>query len=298
MNTDQIAYLIDISKTGSINTTAKRMFCSQQAVSEAIKRLEQELDCTILKRSKRGVTLTEDGKYVLQQIMPMMEQYQSLQQHFHEANAPSGNLHIGVAQFATSIILPNLIFEMYRQYPNITLFTEEMPIQDIISGVFQGEIDFGIAGFSDDGDFPLKEIETNALSMKPLYTDNVVCVMHRNNPYSAEKMITEQHLAHMKFTSYNNYQAEKGIRNILHISGNTQIHKKFMQEENTICMVNSFAYKVLYPEKEYVAIPVEHIRPVVMCLFYHKQPSNIENPVYQTFIQTAEKLAEHSKNNL
>ena len=235
---------------------------------------------------------------MLQHIMPIMEQYQLLQQHFQETNTPKGSLHIGVAQFATNIILPDLIFEMYRKYPNITLFTEEMPIQTVISGVFQGKIDFGIAGFSDDGDFPLKAIETNALSMKPLYTDNVVCVMHRNNPYSTEKAITEQHLAHMKFTSYNNYQVEKGIRDILHISGNTQIHKKFMQEENTVCMINAFAYKMLYPEKEYVAIPVKHFRPIVMCLFYHKQSSNLEDPVYQTFIQTAEKLANHSQNNL
>ena len=66
MNTDQIAYFIDIAKTGSINTTAKRMFSSQQAVSDAIKRMEQELGCTILERSKRGVSLTDDGKYVLQ----------------------------------------------------------------------------------------------------------------------------------------------------------------------------------------------------------------------------------------
>ena len=65
MHTDQMAYLIDVAKTGSINTTAKRMFSSQQAVSESLKRLEAELNCTILNRSKRGVSLTEDGKYVL-----------------------------------------------------------------------------------------------------------------------------------------------------------------------------------------------------------------------------------------
>ncbi|MBQ2004658.1 MAG: LysR family transcriptional regulator [Peptococcaceae bacterium] len=94
MNTDQIAYFIDIAKTGSINTTAKRMFSSQQAVSDAIKRMEQELGCTILERSKRGVSLTDDGKYVLQQVLPIMKQYQILQQHFQQTDTPSENFRL------------------------------------------------------------------------------------------------------------------------------------------------------------------------------------------------------------
>ena len=65
MRTEQLIYLIDIAKTGSINNTAQRLFTSQQSISESIKKLENELGCTILNRSKTGVTLTEDGLYVL-----------------------------------------------------------------------------------------------------------------------------------------------------------------------------------------------------------------------------------------
>ena len=290
MNTDQIAYLIDIAKTGSINTTAKHMFCSQQAVSEAMKRLEHELGCTILERSKRGVSLTEDGKYVLQHIIPMMEQYQLLQQHFRETNSPSGQLRIGVAQFATSIILTDLIFEMYRQYPYIALYTEELSIYDMITGVLNGHLDFGIAGFSDNSVFSLETIEKNTLCIQPLYTDDIVCVMHRNNPLSTEKIITQHHLDKAKFTAYNNHQSYKTEHNVLHYSSNTNIHKKFMQEENTLCLINTLAYKTLYPEKDYVAIPTEGISPVTMSIFYNKTSKNEEDPIYQTFIQTALQL--------
>ncbi|MBQ1188217.1 MAG: LysR family transcriptional regulator, partial [Peptococcaceae bacterium] len=54
MNIDQLKYLVDLAKTSSMNTTAKRMFISQQAISESMKRLEKELDCTLLTRSKTG----------------------------------------------------------------------------------------------------------------------------------------------------------------------------------------------------------------------------------------------------
>ena len=69
MNSEQLRQLIDISKTGSIRMTAKRLYISQQAVSESMKRLEKELNCILLNRSKNGVTLTDDGKFVL--ILPI-----------------------------------------------------------------------------------------------------------------------------------------------------------------------------------------------------------------------------------
>ena len=42
------------------------------------------------------------------------------------------------------------------------------------------------------------------------------------------------------------------MRNLLHVSGNTNIHKKFMQEENTVCLINAMAFKTLYPEKDFI----------------------------------------------
>ena len=294
MNTDQIAYFIDIAKTGSINTTAKRMFSSQQAVSDAIKRMEQELGCTILERSKRGVSLTEDGKYVLQQVLPIMKQYQILQQHFQQTDTPSGKLRIGVAQFATNIILTDLIFEMYRQYPNITLFTEELSIGDMIRNVLKGTLDFGIAGFTEDSPFSLKTIETASLCIQPLYIDQIVCVMHHNNPLSSKLSITPQDLAQVKFTSYSNDPNGTVMHNLLHVSGNTNIHKKFMQEENTVCLINAMAFKTLYPEKDFIALPVDDVNPVTMALFYQKQSKETVNPIYQTFIQAALKLLKHT----
>ena len=89
MHSDQLLYLIDIAKTNSINATAKRMFSSQQAVSESIKHLENELNCTILNRSKTGVSLTDDGKYVLAHAIDMIAQYNTLLKHFNNASQPN-----------------------------------------------------------------------------------------------------------------------------------------------------------------------------------------------------------------
>ena len=43
MRTEQLKYLVDVAETGSMNKTAERLFVSPQAVSKAIKQLEEEL---------------------------------------------------------------------------------------------------------------------------------------------------------------------------------------------------------------------------------------------------------------
>ena len=62
MKIEQIVYFLDIAQTQSISRTAERYFISQQAVSDAMKRLEQEFSCQLLRRKKNGVALTEEAK--------------------------------------------------------------------------------------------------------------------------------------------------------------------------------------------------------------------------------------------
>lgn len=296
MNTDQLRYLIDIAKTGSINTTAKRMFSSQQAISESIKRLENELNCIILDRSKRGVTLTADGKFVLQHSLAIIEHYQTLQEHF-SPNTLSlhGMLRIGVAPFATKAILPDLIFKMYHYYPNLALYTTELTVETILPELVEGTLDFGILGFSDQGQTSLQQCQAEydqSLTFTQLYKDQLVCVMHKHNPLAINKALTPDNRRQVKYTrySYPNYSTNEPC---LHISNNTDIHKKFMQEENTICLMPFQFFKVSYPEKDFIALPFADASPVVTCLAYPKQAEQVgSDPLRQTFIKTVLELTQ------
>ena len=153
MNSEQLRQLIDITKTGSIRMTAKRLYISQQAVSESMKRLEKELNCTLLNRSKNGVTLTDDGKFVLKYALLAIEQYNVLLQHFESKASQThiyGTLTISTAPIASNTILVNLILEMYSHYPDITCYLQEQFTENIIDSLVQKEIDFGIIGVSAD----------------------------------------------------------------------------------------------------------------------------------------------------
>ena len=56
MHLDQLRYLVDLKKTGSISASAERLYVTQQAISKSMKKLESELDIIILEREKTGVS--------------------------------------------------------------------------------------------------------------------------------------------------------------------------------------------------------------------------------------------------
>ena len=49
-----------VGKTSNISKAAKELYISQPAISKAIRRLEEELQTVLFKRSSRGVFLTDE----------------------------------------------------------------------------------------------------------------------------------------------------------------------------------------------------------------------------------------------
>lgn len=65
-----------------------------------------------------------------------------------------------------------------------------------------------------------------------------------------------------------------------------------MQEENSLCLITYQAYKSQYPEKDYVAIPIENSKPLITCLVYRKPEPNKVDSIYQALIDTAVEITE------
>ena len=63
-----LRYLIEVSKTNSINKAANNLFISKSAISSSLKRLEDECQTTLFNRSHRGITLTEKGLSIAEKI--------------------------------------------------------------------------------------------------------------------------------------------------------------------------------------------------------------------------------------
>ena len=55
---------LTVSETGSISKAADKLYISQPALSQQLKKMEKELEVDLFIRSNKGIDLTEEGKIV------------------------------------------------------------------------------------------------------------------------------------------------------------------------------------------------------------------------------------------
>lgn len=82
MDIRQMRYFLEICKYGSISQAANRLFISQQGLSSAIRRLEQDLGCDLFYRKGNSLVLTEHGQYFLDQAGDLVSRFDTLQNHY------------------------------------------------------------------------------------------------------------------------------------------------------------------------------------------------------------------------
>ena len=90
MNFQQLNYVVEISKCGSINKAANKLFLSQSGISTAIRELEEELGIQFFVRSNRGVEFTPDGREFLGYAASLLEQKQWIDPLWRGAERRSG----------------------------------------------------------------------------------------------------------------------------------------------------------------------------------------------------------------
>ena len=304
MNIDQLRYFADLAKTNSITNTAKRMFISQQALSESIKRLENEVGCTLVNRSKTGVEFTDDGKLILNYAQQILELHTAMEQELqakYNNDFLRGKLSIGVGPTVSNVFLPKLMLKMHHQYPSIKLHVLEHSSDTILSLLRTSELDFGIFGIYAETD-PLKVISTahlrltnpqtfDKLKLIKLYNDPMVCVMYKNHPMTAHKLLTRQMLENIPQTNYATDTATFTISNAVHVSTNAKIHQQFMHEEGLVCCMPYQAYLTQFQDKNYVFRPISDHLPIENYLIFRDDLLDENEALYTRFIETAQLLA-------
>ena len=85
MTFQQLTYVVEISKCGSINKAAHKLFLSQSGISTAVRELEEELGIKFFVRSNRGVEFTPEGKEFLGYAVSLLEQKRGIESLYGEA---------------------------------------------------------------------------------------------------------------------------------------------------------------------------------------------------------------------
>ena len=148
MKLQQLKYLIAIVDNGlNITAAAESLYTSQPGVSKQLKLLEEELGMQLFTRKGKSLGgVTPAGERVIERARVIMQEVENIRslasEYFAEDN---GSLSIGTTHTQARYVLPEIIAEFRKRFPNISLNLHQGTSEQIADMVAANKIDFAIA---------------------------------------------------------------------------------------------------------------------------------------------------------
>lgn len=134
-----------VAKYGKISEAANRLYVSQPAVTQIMKRLEEGLGTSLVVRNRNGIELTEQGKFLYSYVANSVETLDGVEFKFGKyENLEDGTIKIKTGSNAAKLVLYDAMEEFSRDYPNVKIKISSGAPERSIEQLHNGEIDMVI----------------------------------------------------------------------------------------------------------------------------------------------------------
>ena len=141
--------LLTIKKHGSFSKAADELYISRSALTQQMKQMELELGFSIFTRDHKGVHLTNEGAFFLDEMQEMKTQYRSVLQHCRQMqHMTCDTIVIGVMPNLRSPFLSGVCKEFCRQYPRVEVKFRDYFPKDYLSKLQAKDFDITVEYFS------------------------------------------------------------------------------------------------------------------------------------------------------
>lgn len=208
MKLQQLRYLIAVVDHGSFNKASQALYVTQPTMSKAVDDLEREMGVTILARTNRGVSLTEEGTRFLSYARQVVEQADLLEEQY-KGGAPARRVFSISSQHYAFVVnaFVRLVEEVGRDRYEFSL--REGRTADIIEDLRLGRSELGVIYLSHFNAEVMERVCRNAgLSFTDLFTATPHVFVGRNNPLAQRSTVTLEDLVPYPRLSY-----DQGERN-------------------------------------------------------------------------------------
>lgn len=134
---------IQVTESGSMTVAASRLHLTQGAVSQQIKRLEELLGCSLLKRDKQKTAPTADGKRLLAQASRLVALNDEI---WAEMRTPdiAGQVRLGVPFDLVSALLSRTLHGFSQSHPKVDISIISGSSADLAGAMAKGKVDLAI----------------------------------------------------------------------------------------------------------------------------------------------------------
>ena len=198
MTMTQVLYALEVARCQNVSRAAERLLLSQSALSQQLRRLEQELGYPIFTRTLHGVQLTPEGERFCEQAAGMARTWKEFQANVQKsALGIRKRLRIGMGSRVYSNDLFQQIAQFFEEHEDLDVaFVTEVGL-DFISQLRRGTLDLALDRLPDTNIGALEK----EFSICPLIREPQCVLLSPDDPRSRRTSISLYELQGCAITS-------------------------------------------------------------------------------------------------
>lgn len=158
----QLQYFLAVARLEHMTEAARSLHVTQSSLSKTIQRLEEDLGVLLFDRTGRKLRLNEFGSRFLRRAERALFELEQGRQEISDLSGPEhGALELAVTTAST---LPNILREFRKKRPHIQFHVQMLSMQEMITLLHRGEVDFCLSSPPVQGD----DIECQIVCIDPI----------------------------------------------------------------------------------------------------------------------------------
>jgi DNA-binding transcriptional LysR family regulator len=292
MDISQLEVFLAVAREGGFSRAAEKLYRTQSAVSQAIRKLESEIGESLFDRSSRDGLLTDAGR-VLQEYA---ERLLNLRENAREAltelrELQKGKLVVGANEF-TALYLLRVLAEFRRLHPAIRIVVQRSLGSQIPDDVRRHNCEFGVLTY---------DPQDEDLASAVVYSDELIFVVPPQHPLARESSVSirqlgaESFVAHIVSSPYREkvIQAFNKYKTPLHMGvelPTLQAIKRFVAMGNGVAFLPEISVEDEIARGELVRIPVQELRVHRKLRLIYRKSAALSH-AGRAFLKIAESVA-------
>jgi DNA-binding transcriptional LysR family regulator len=165
MEFKQLQTFVEVVKCNSFTKAAERLFISQPTISAHIRMLEDEVHTRLLIRTTKNIEITPKGRELYEYAVNILDLRERMIRNCSEDSQKI--IHLGASTIPSAYILPEILPEYGRLFPDTYFVIHQGDSQSVIDGLLDNIYDIGLIGM---------KCENETLTSIPFCKDHMVLI--------------------------------------------------------------------------------------------------------------------------
>jgi DNA-binding transcriptional LysR family regulator len=210
MDLRQLRYLVALAEEQNFTRAAAREHIAQPALSQQIRRLEDELGVALIERTTRHMSFTEAGELLVGRARRIMAEVDAAQSELDALKGiDMGRVRVGAIHTMGPIDISLVLAIFHERHPGVELTVREEPSEELAEMIRDDELDLAFLSVTE-------QVESHGLALHQLVSEELVVLLPPDHRLAHRRRLRMAELREEEFISF---RPGARLRELLFVAG-------------------------------------------------------------------------------